>query len=49
MVITNLWGITFCIAIPIIISIVLVYLEGKEEGRKEYARINKVRLRKVNS
>lgn len=42
MYITNIWGIFFTIYIPIIISIVLTYLVGKEEGKK----INNQRRRK---
>lgn len=42
MYITNIWGIFFMIYMPMIISIALAYLEGKEEGKK----INNQRRRK---
>lgn len=41
MYITNIWGIFFCFVLPVIISMFLIYFEGVEEGRKEYARINR--------
>lgn len=32
--ITNLWGMFFSIVLPLTISIVLVHIEGVEEGKK---------------
>ena len=44
----NIWGMWFLFAMPLLISIVLVHIEGVEEGRKKYARINRVQYRKNN-
>ena len=41
MYITNIWGIFFMFYVPTIISIVLAYLEGKEDRKKK-------RRKKVN-
>lgn len=34
MIINNIWGMFFCIILPLVISIVLVHIEGVEEGKK---------------
>lgn len=34
MYIVNLWGMFFSIILPLVISIVLVHIEGVEEGKK---------------
>lgn len=46
---SNIWGMFFSIIFPLVISIVLVHIEGVEEGRRKYARINRVQHRKNNS
>lgn len=49
MYITNLWGVTFLFIIPTALLILGAYMAGKEEGRIEYARINRVQYRKNNN
>lgn len=46
----NIWGMWFLFAMPLLISIVLVHIEGVEEGRKEYAKSqNRHRIRKTTT
>ena len=49
MYITNLWGVTFLFLMPTALLILGAYIAGKEEGRIEYARINRVQHRKNNN
>ena len=35
MYVENIWGIFFCMYIPMVIVTILAYLEGREEGRVE--------------
>lgn len=44
--IVNVWGMFFCFALPLIISIYLVYLEGIEEGKERIIK-NKRNVRRV--
>ena len=45
-VITNWWGIFFSFVIPMILWGIGLYYVGVEEGRRKYARINRVQFRK---
>lgn len=45
MYIENIWGVFFCMYLPIVIVTILAYLVGREEGRR-YERINRVQHRK---
>lgn len=40
---SNIWGMFFSIIFPLVISIVLVHIEGVEEGKK----INENRKRRI--
>lgn len=40
---SNIWGMFFSIIFPLVISIVLVHIEGVEEGKK----INESRKRRI--
>lgn len=46
MITINIWGMFFCFALPLIISIYLVHLEGIEEGKKRIIK-NKRNVRRV--
>lgn len=48
MYIENIWGVFFCMYLPLVIVTILAYLVGREEGRR-YERTNKVQHRKNNS
>lgn len=49
MIITNYWGVFFSFVVPIILMIYEAYITGLEEGRKQYARINRVQYRENNN
>ena len=49
MIITNYWGVFFSFVVPIILMIYGAYITGLEEGRKQYARINRVQYKRGNS
>ena len=47
MYITNIWGIWFCLMLPAILTVLGVYLEGIEEGkRRQKLKIKKQRRTK---
>lgn len=48
MYVENIWGIFFCMYIPMVIVTILAYLEGREEG-KRYGKTNRLQYRKNNS